>query len=117
MPNRFIRNSRAPHPINDDATAATQDPLAPAPGAELRQNLQNRFLTGLLNQTVTVYLVNGIRLAGTLKQFDAFTVLLQDVNDIGTLVFKHAISTLVPGAPTVSKEPRPPFKRWAGPTA
>jgi RNA chaperone Hfq len=43
--------------------------------------------------------VNGIKLTGKLKQFDQYTLLLQDADGIDSLIFKHAISTLIPGAP------------------
>jgi len=57
---------------------------------------QGAFLNANLGRAVTVYLTNGIKLTGTLRQFDQFTLLLS--GDAGNnLVFKHAISTLQPG--------------------
>lgn len=66
---------------------------------------------------VTGYLVNGIRLTGKLKQHDAFTLLLQDADGIESLLFKHAISPLIPGAPVTTRAHRTPFgnrPEWSG---
>ncbi|WP_244438904.1 RNA chaperone Hfq [Paraburkholderia dilworthii] len=56
-----------------------------------------RFLQMLLNDktTVNVFLVNGIRLSGQLAAFDQFAVLLES-GPGAQLVFKHAISTVLP---------------------
>ncbi len=43
---------------------------------------------------VAVYLVNGIKLQGTIESFDQFVVLLR--NTVSQMVYKHAISTVVP---------------------
>jgi len=48
------------------------------------------------NKPITVFLSKGIRLSGYVKAFDRFTILLE-VNGEEQLVFKHAISTIVPG--------------------
>lgn len=63
-------------------------------------NLQDAFLAECQRQgtAVTVYLVNGFQLRGSIKGFDAFTVLL-DYDRKTHLVYKHAISTVSPGAP------------------
>ena len=64
-----------------------------------------------------MFLVNGIRLSGTVKQHDAFTLLLQDVNGIDALIFKHAISTILPGMPVMTRARRTPFGKkpeWTG---
>lgn len=63
------------------------------------QNLQDSFLNALRKEKipVTMFLINGVRLKGTIKGFDTFVVLLRDVND--QLVYKHAISTIVPEYP------------------
>lgn len=63
-------------------------------------SLQDTFLAECkrLGTPVTVYLVNGFQLRGVVKGFDPFTVLLD--YDLKThLVYKHAISTISPGAP------------------
>jgi host factor-I protein len=46
---------------------------------------------------VTMYLVNGARLTGTIKGFDNFVILLKQENQ--QLVYKHAISTIIPEKP------------------
>ena len=43
---------------------------------------------------VSIYLVNGIKLQGTVESFDQFVVLLR--NTVSQMVYKHAISTIVP---------------------
>lgn len=59
--------------------------------------LQEAFLNTARKQrvNVTVYLVNGIRLQGKIKSFDIYTILLEDRRQ-QTLVYKHAITTIVP---------------------
>ncbi|HSW63038.1 MAG TPA: RNA chaperone Hfq [Dissulfurispiraceae bacterium] len=63
------------------------------------QNLQDGFLNALRREKmpVTIFLTNGVRLKGTIKGFDNFVVLLKDANE--QLVYKHAISTVVPERP------------------
>ncbi|MGF6303320.1 host factor-I protein [Paraburkholderia sp. WC7.3d] len=62
-----------------------------------RPSVQDDFLQMLLNDktTVNVFLVNGIRLSGQLAAFDQFVVLLES-GPGAQLVFKHAISTVLP---------------------
>lgn len=48
-------------------------------------------------QKVAIYLINGIRLVGIIEAFDSFTVILSD-NGLQQLIYKHVISTIVPGA-------------------
>ena len=43
---------------------------------------------------VSIYLVNGIKLQGQIESFDQFVVLLK--NQVSQMVYKHAISTIVP---------------------
>jgi host factor-I protein len=59
--------------------------------------LQDLFLSELHRQSVpvVVYLVNGFQLRGTVKGFDAYTVVL-DYEHREHLVYKHAISTISP---------------------
>ena len=61
------------------------------------QTLQDPFLNTLRKEKVPVsnYLVNGIKLQGTIDSFDQFVVLLN--NSVSQMVYKHAISTVVPG--------------------
>ena len=60
------------------------------------QSLQDPFLNALRRERVpvTIYLVNGIKLQGTVESFDQFVVLLR--NQVSQMVYKHAISTVVP---------------------
>ncbi|MFM0632197.1 RNA chaperone Hfq [Paraburkholderia xenovorans] len=62
-----------------------------------RPCVQDDFLPTLVKDktTVNVYLVNGIRLSGQLTAFDQFVVLLASGPAV-QLVFKHAISTVMP---------------------
>jgi host factor-I protein len=60
------------------------------------QSLQDPFLNALRKERVpvSIYLVNGIKLQGTIDSFDQFVVLLK--NAVNQMVYKHAISTIVP---------------------
>ncbi len=60
------------------------------------QHLQDPFLNALRKEQVPVaiYLVNGIKLQGHIESFDQYVVLLK--NSITQMVYKHAISTIVP---------------------
>jgi host factor-I protein len=60
------------------------------------QMLQDPFLNLLRKEKVpvSIYLVNGIKLQGTIDSFDQFVVLLK--NSVNQMVYKHAISTIVP---------------------
>lgn len=63
------------------------------------QSLQEPFLNVLRKEKipVSIYLVNGIKLQGQIESFDQFVVLLK--NSVSQMVYKHAISTIVPGRP------------------
>lgn len=60
------------------------------------QSLQDPYLNVLRRERVpvSVYLVNGIKLQGQIESFDAFVILLR--NNISQMVYKHAVSTIVP---------------------
>jgi len=60
------------------------------------QSLQDPFLNALRKEhiPVSIFLVNGIKLQGQVESFDQFVVLLK--NSVNQLVYKHAISTIVP---------------------
>ncbi len=62
-------------------------------------NLQDIFLNQMRKEKipVTMYLVNGARLTGTIKGFDNFVILMKQDNQ--QLVYKHAISTIIPEKP------------------
>lgn len=61
------------------------------------QLLQDPFLNVLRKEhvPVSIYLVNGIKLQGHIESFDQYVVLLR--NTVTQMVYKHAISTVVPG--------------------
>ncbi|GAA5189834.1 RNA chaperone Hfq [Ferrimonas gelatinilytica] len=63
------------------------------------QSLQDPFLNALRRERVpvSIYLVNGIKLQGQIESFDQFVILLK--NTVSQMVYKHAISTVVPGRP------------------
>jgi host factor-I protein len=63
------------------------------------QTLQEPFLNTLRKERipVSIFLVNGIKLQGTVESFDQFVVLLR--NSVSQMVYKHAISTVVPSRP------------------
>jgi host factor-I protein len=74
--------------------------------SEKSQNLQDVFLNNIRkNKTsVTVFLVNGVKLQGIVTWFDNFSVLLRRDNH-SQLVYKHAISTVMPTTPIQLFEP------------
>ena len=67
---------------------------------EKNQNVQDVFLNKIRKEkmTVTVFLVNGVKLQGIVTWFDNFSLLLRRDAHI-QLVYKHAISTIMPGGP------------------
>ena len=68
--------------------------------ADKSQNLQDVFLNTIRKQKtpVTIFLVNGVKLQGIVTWFDNFSVLLRRDNH-SQLVYKHAISTVMPLGP------------------
>ncbi len=63
------------------------------------QNLQDNFLNTLRKEhtPVSIFLVNGIKLQGRVDSFDQYVIMLK--NTVSQMVYKHAISTIVPGKP------------------
>lgn len=63
-------------------------------------NLQDVFLNGARKNKipVTIFLVSGVQLKGNVKGFDSFTVILESEGK-QMMVYKHAISTIVPAKP------------------
>jgi host factor-I protein len=68
--------------------------------SEKAQNLQDTFLNHVRKSktSVTIFLVNGVKLQGFVTWFDNFCVLLRR-DGHSQLVYKHAISTIMPAAP------------------
>ena len=60
------------------------------------QNLQDNFLNTLRKDhtPVSIFLVNGIKLQGKVDSFDQYVIMLK--NTVSQMVYKHAISTVVP---------------------
>jgi host factor-I protein len=71
-----------------------------------KANLQDTFLNAVRKSKtpLTIFLVNGVKLQGVVTWFDQFCVLLRRDGQI-QLVYKHAISTIMPGAPVQLFEP------------
>ena len=71
-----------------------------------QQNLQDTFLNAVRKSKtpLTIFLVNGVKLQGVVSWFDNFCVLLRRDGQ-AQLVYKHAISTIMPGQPVQLWEP------------
>jgi host factor-I protein len=88
------------------ATKAKAEPAVeasadiPAPAAVKGQNLQDQFLNLLRKNKipVTMFLVKGVKLQGIVTWFDNFSILLRRDGQ-AQLVYKHAISTIMPSQP------------------
>lgn len=91
---------RPPKP-EPEAVEAPLVPEAPAKG----QNLQDQFLNLLRrNKTpVTMFLVKGVKLQGIVTWFDNFSILLRRDGQ-SQLVYKHAISTIMPSVPVDARQ-------------
>ena len=71
-----------------------------AVGMEKSQNLQDVFLNQVRKQhvSVTIFLVNGVKLQGIITWFDNYSMLLKRDGHI-QLIYKHAVSTIMPSTP------------------
>ena len=76
--------------------------------AERTQNLQDTFLNHVRKSKVplTIFLVNGVKLQGVVTWFDNFCVLLRRDGQV-QLVYKHAISTVMPMGPVQLQDQEP----------
>jgi host factor-I protein len=106
-PHRSVPSNKAaghPVPAWGTRTAAAQDRKRhngiTAMAAERAQNLQDTFLNHVRKAKIplTIFLVNGVKLQGVVTWFDNFCVLLRR-DGHSQLVYKHAISTIMPGHP------------------
>ena len=63
-------------------------------------NYQDQFLAAVRREkcTVTVFLMNGFQMKGVIRGFDSFVVMVESDNR-QQMIFKHAISTIVPPRP------------------
>jgi host factor-I protein len=85
------------------ASEEPETPASPAPapaGSPKGANLQDVFLNHLRREklAVTMFLVKGVKLQGIVTWFDNFSILLRRDGQ-SQLVYKHAISTIMPGQP------------------
>jgi host factor-I protein len=80
-------------------TLTTNDSIEVSTMSNKGQLLQDPFLNTLRREhiPVSIYLVNGIKLQGQIDSFDQYVVLLK--NTVTQMVYKHAISTVVPARP------------------
>ena len=74
--------------------------------SDKKQNLQDTFLNAVrkTKTPLTIFLVNGVKLQGIVTWFDNFCVLLRRDGQ-SQLVYKHAISTIMPSGPGQLYEP------------
>ena len=79
--------------------------------AERSQNLQDQFLNTVrkTKNPLTIFLVNVVKLTGVVTSFDNFCVLLRR-DGHSQLVYKHAISTIMPSQPVQMFEGEEPTK-------
>lgn len=72
-------------------------------------NLQDMFLNQVRKEGigVTIYLMGGVQLRGSVRGFDAFTVMLDSPGKPTQLVYKHAITSIVPARPIGEGDHRP----------
>ena len=70
------------------------------------QNVQDVFLNTIRKEkaTVTVFLVNGVKLQGVVTWFDNFSILLRR-DTYNQLIYKHAVSTIMPANPIQLYDP------------
>jgi host factor-I protein len=99
----FYRAPRAQTRVSrsaEKANAPTTRKRTPKMASERTQSLQDTFLNHVRkNKTpLTIFLVNGVKLQGIVTWFDNFCVLLRR-DGHSQLVYKHAISTIMPGQP------------------
>lgn len=82
------------------AIGARQGELAVLMSGARSQNLQDVFLNYVRKQKmpVTVFLINGVKLQGVITSFDNFCMMLRR-DGHSQLVYKHAISTVMPSSP------------------
>lgn len=83
--------------------------------SEKSQNLQDTFLNHVrkAKTPLTIFLINGVKLQGVITWFDNFCVLLRR-DGHSQLVYKHAISTIMPSQPVQLFEPEAETEASAG---
>jgi host factor-I protein len=101
-----VLNQAHPQQSSNDARNRIDNPEKKM--AESRSPLQDEYLASLRDGQVRVaiYLVNGIKLTGRIHSYDVYVVMLENA---GTqLVYKHAISTIIPHDASQELKPRLP---------
>lgn len=96
----------SPRPRPQPSAAAPAEPAKRSSGGGSKQgNLQDAFLNLLRKQKVpvTMFLVKGVKLQGIVTWFDNFSILLRRDGQ-SQLVYKHAISTIMPGGPVDAEQ-------------
>jgi host factor-I protein len=90
----------APQPLGIGLAANVENEKKTEMATEKKENLQDVFLNNVRKNKapVTVFLVNGVKLQGIITWFDNFCVLLRR-DGHSQLVYKHAISTVMPVSP------------------
>ncbi len=65
-------------------------------------NIQDAFLNQVRKerQNLTIFLMNGVKMTGAIRSFDSFVVVLEE-RGVQQVVYKHAISTIIPQTPVV----------------
>lgn len=98
--------SARPRPKAELAPAAEASAPVTGPSGGKGQNLQDLFLNHLRKNKipVTMFLVKGVKLQGIVTWFDNFSILLRRDGQ-SQLVYKHAISTIMPAQPVQLYEP------------
>ena len=83
-------------PLPAQGVAVTPPEIPQTPSCAGGRSLQDPFLNALRKERdpVSIYLVNGIKLQGQIESFDQSVILLK--NAVSQMVYKHAISTVVP---------------------
>jgi host factor-I protein len=101
-----LRLARPPEARVEEKEPQQQPKRKPAMSSEKPQNLQDQFLNHIRKQKtpVTVFLINGVKLQGIVTWFDNFCVLLRR-DQHSQLVYKHAISTVMPATPVQLFDP------------
>lgn len=104
----MTKGTLSARPIAEKIEEKTIPPVPvpkPAPPSGKGANLQDLFLNFLRREkiAVTMFLVKGVKLQGVVTWFDNFSILLRRDGQ-SQLVYKHAISTIMPGQPVNSEQ-------------
>ncbi|WP_195940317.1 RNA chaperone Hfq [Romboutsia sp. 1001713B170131_170501_G6] len=70
-------------------------------------NLQDMFLNNARKDKtpVTIFLMNGVQVKGLVKGFDSYIILLEGDNKQQNMIYKHAVSTIIPARPINLQNP------------